>query len=331
MGANGAIAGMDTFGASAPLKHLQTTFGFTPEAVVGSAEEGVERSRRGSLPAMSTPGNPLPRGLSEQHRVTKDRLPTLTSFVRRLRGRPTAMVPHPGPTDGEVQPPGGKSGALRAAIFGVNDGLVSNLSLIFGVAGAGVDNEVVIIAGIAGLLAGAFSMASGEYISVRVQREVYERLIHLEAHEIGTEPEEEREELAELYERKGIPPDVAQTIATELMKDPEIALQTHAREELGLDPDEGLGSPVAAAAASFVAFAVGAFVPLLPFLVSEGGPAVLSSAVLSGIALFAVGATISYLTGKSRLLSGLRMLLFGAAAASITYLVGKLLDVSFLG
>ena len=271
-----------------------------------------------------------PQGLSEQHRETKERLPTLTSFVRKLRGSRMTMVPHPGPTDGE-QPVGGKSGALRAAIFGVNDGLVSNLSLIFGVAGAGVDNEVVIIAGVAGLLAGAFSMAAGEYISVRVQREVYERLIHLEAHEIGTEPDEEREELAELYERKGIPPDVARTIATELMKDPEIALQTHAREELGLDPDEGLGSPVAAASSSFVAFAFGAFVPLLPFLISEGSGAVVASAVLSGIALFAIGAAISYLTGKSWLLSGLRMLLVGAAAAGISYLVGKLLDVSDVG
>jgi VIT1/CCC1 family predicted Fe2+/Mn2+ transporter len=281
---------------------------------------------------MPSSGDPSPPGLSAQDRATKERLPTLTSFVRRLRGSRVTMTPHPGPTvGGEEQPLGGKSGALRAAIFGVNDGLVSNLSLIFGVAGAGVDNEVVIIAGVAGLLAGAFSMASGEYISVRTQREVYERLIHLEAHEIGTEPDEEREELAEIYERKGIPSDVAQTIATELMKDPEIALQTHAREELGLDPDEGLGSPVAAAASSFVAFAFGAFVPLLPFLVSEGPGAVLASALLSGIALFAIGATISYLTGKSWLLSGLRMLLFGATAASITYLVGTLLDVSVLG
>ena len=269
-------------------------------------------------------------GLTEEDRATKERLPALTSFVRRIRGRRMTMVPHPGPTDGE-QPIGGRSGALRAAIFGVNDGLVSNLSLIFGVAGAGLDNESVIVAGVAGLLAGAFSMASGEYISVRVQREVYERLIHLEAHEIGTQPDEERDELAELYARKGIPRDVAETIATELMKDPEIALQTHAREELGLDPGEGLGSPLAAAGSSFVAFAFGAFVPLLPFLISAGSGAVLASAIFSGVALFAVGATISYLTGKPWLLSGLRMLLVGALAAGITYLVGKLLDVSVLG
>ena len=274
----------------------------------------------------------LTRGeLSEQDRATKERLPFLTSFARRLRSRRIPMMPHAGPTNGEEQPLGGKSGALRAATFGVNDGLVSNLSLIFGVAGAGVENEVVIVAGVAGLLAGAFSMASGEYISVRVQREVYERLIHLEAHEIGTEPDEEREELAELYARKGIPREIAQTMATELMKDPEVALQTHAREELGLDPDEGLGSPVAAAAASFGSFGVGAFLPLLPFLISSGSGAVVVSAVLSGIALFAVGSAISYLTGKSWIVSGLRMLLVGGLAAGITYLVGKLLDVSVLG
>jgi vacuolar iron transporter family protein len=271
------------------------------------------------------------QGLSEQDRETKDRLPTLTSFVRRLRGSRMSMVPHPGPTDGDEQPIGGKSGALRAAIFGVNDGLVSNLSLIFGVAGAGVDNEVVIVAGIAGLLAGAFSMGSGEYISVRVQREVYERLIHLEAHEIGSDPEEEQAELAELYARKGVPRAVAETIAAELMKDPEVALETHAREELGLDPQDGLGSPTAAAGSSFLAFAVGAFVPLLPFIITSGNVAVVAAAVLSGVALFAVGAAMSYLTGRSSLVSGLRMLLVGTLAAGITYLVGKLLDVSVLG
>ena len=142
-----------------------------------------------------TDPHPEGPGLSEADRATKRRVDLLASTVRRLRGRQWRVVPHPGPIVGE-QRGGGRSGALRAAIFGVNDGLVSNLSLIFGVAGAGADNQVVILAGVAGLLAGAFSMAAGEYISVRVQREVFERLIHLEAHEIGTEPEEERAELA---------------------------------------------------------------------------------------------------------------------------------------
>jgi vacuolar iron transporter family protein len=270
------------------------------------------------------PGSTLP----EEDRVTKSRVDVLTSFARRLRGR--RIVPHAGPTDdhhGE-QRVGGKSGALRAAIFGVNDGLVSNLSLIFGVAGAGVSNKVVILAGVAGLLAGAFSMAAGEYISVRVQREVFERLIHLEAHEIGTEPDEERAELAELYVRKGISRELADRLADEIMKDPALALDTHAREELGLDPDEGLGSPEAAAGASFVMFSVGAFVPLVPFLFGSGAAAVTVSAALSAGALFGVGAAMSYLTGRSPLRSGVRMLLIGAAAAAITYLAGKLLNAS---
>ncbi len=264
--------------------------------------------------------------LSPRDRVTKGRVDLLSRIVRRMRGRRWRIVPHPGPIGGE-QRGGGKSGALRAAIFGVNDGLVSNLSLIFGVAGAGVDNQVVVLAGVAGLLAGAFSMAAGEYISVRVQREVFERLIHLEAHEIGSDPEAERVELAELYVRKGLPRDLAERLAAELMKDPEVALDTHAREELGLDPQEGLGSPVAAAGASFGMFAVGAIVPLVPFLFGSGNAAVVVSGALSGGALFGVGAAMSYLTGRNPALSGLRMLAIGGAAAGITYVVGKLLDV----
>jgi VIT1/CCC1 family predicted Fe2+/Mn2+ transporter len=248
------------------------------------------------------------------------------ALVRLMRGRRWRIVPHPGPVPGE-QRRGGKSGALRAAIFGVNDGLVSNLSLIFGVAGAGVDPEVVVLAGVAGLLAGAFSMAAGEYISVRVQREVFERLIHLEAHEIGSDPEAERAELAELYARKGLSEELAGRLAEELMRDPAVALDTHAREELGLDPEEGLGSPIAAAGASFAMFAVGALVPLVPFLVTSDMAAVAASAVLSGTALFGVGAAMSILTGRNALLSGVRMLAIGAAAAGVTYLVGTLLDV----
>jgi vacuolar iron transporter family protein len=164
---------------------------------------------------------------------------------------------------------------------------------------------------------------------VRVHREVFERLIHLEAHEIGSEPEAERLELVEIYVRKGLSRDLADRLATEVMRDPETALDTHAREELGLDW-EALGSPFAAAGSSFVTFSLGAFVPLLPFLVTSGTQAVIVSAILSGLALFGVGAAISYLTGKSWLLSGVRMLAVGSAAAAVTYLVGKLLNVSVL-
>jgi len=263
--------------------------------------------------------------LSPEDLTTKSRLDLLSQIVRGMRGRQWRIVPHPGPIPGE-QRAGGKSGTLRAAIFGVNDGLVSNLSLIFGVSGAGVDNSVVVLAGVAGLLAGAFSMAAGEYISVRVQREVFERLIHLEAHEIGSDPEAERVELAELYVRKGLPQDLADRLATELMKDPAVALDTHAREELGLDPSEGLGSPVAAASASLVSFAAGALLPLLPFLFGSGGAAVAVSAALSGVSLMGIGTAMTYLTGRSPLLSGLRMLSIGAVAAAITFIVGKAID-----
>lgn len=265
--------------------------------------------------------------LSARDRATKSRLELLAGIVRRLRGRQWRVVPHPGPVVGE-QRTGGKSGALRAAIFGVNDGLVSNVSLIFGVAGAGVDRELIVLAGVAGLLAGAFSMAAGEYISVRVQREVFERLIHLEAHEIGSDPEAEREELRQLYVRKGLSSELAGRLAEEIMRDPETALDTHAREELGLDPEEGLGSPIAAAGSSFVMFSMGALVPLASFLVGSGTAAVVASGVLSGAALFTVGAAMSSLTGRPFLRSGARMLALGAAAAAITYAVGTLLDVT---
>jgi len=248
-------------------------------------------------------------------------------MVDRLRGRRWRVVPHPGPVGAE-QGNVGRSGALRAAIFGMNDGLVSNLSLIFGVAGAGVENRVVVITGIAGLLAGAFSMAAGEYISMKVQREVFERLIHLEAHEIATQPDEETEELAGIYRRKGFPDDLADRVSEEVMKDPKLALDTHAREELGLDPEEGLGSPWAAAGSSFAMFSVGAVVPLLPFLILDRDAAVLISAGLGAITLFGVGAAMSFLTGRKVLLSGLRMLAVGSAAAAITFLVGHLLDAT---
>jgi len=178
------------------------------------------------------------------------------------------------------------------------------------------------------LLAGAFSMAAGEYISVRVQREVFERLIHLEAHEIGSDAEAEQKELALIYERKGISRDLAERLAEELMRDPELALETHAREELGLDPEQGLGSPWAAAGSSFATFSLGALVPLVPFLFGSGTAAVIVSAVLALATLFGIGAGMSYLTGKRFYVSGLRMFLIGGTAALITFGVGKLLDVT---
>jgi len=243
-------------------------------------------------------------------------------------GMTSRIVPHPGPVGREQDASSSKSGALRAAIFGMNDGLVSNLSLIFGVAGSRVDGEVVVIAGFAGLLAGAFSMGAGEYISMKVQREVYEQLIHKEAHEIATQPEEEQRELARMYEAKGIDAETAERISVDLMKDPQVALETHAREELGIDMEEGLGSPWAAAGSSFVMFSLGAIVPLLPFLFTSGGRAIAVSAALSAVTLFAVGGAMTVLTGRGVLLSGARMLAIGAVAATITYGVGTLLGVA---
>jgi VIT1/CCC1 family predicted Fe2+/Mn2+ transporter len=266
--------------------------------------------------------------LTPEDERTKERRFQLAGLMHRMRRPSARMLPHPGDVSGEQRAAGGRSGALRAAIFGMNDGLVSNVSLIFGVAGAGVSNRSILVAGIAGLLAGAFSMAGGEYISMRVQREVFERLIHLEAHEIGTMPDEELEELTELYERRGVPHELARQVATSVMSDPEIALETHAREELGLDPEGGLGSPWAAAISSFVTFSFGAAVPLVPLLITSGRPAVVAAGVLSGITLFAVGAAMSYFTGKTFYVSGFRMLFVGSIAAGVTFGVGKILDVA---
>jgi VIT1/CCC1 family predicted Fe2+/Mn2+ transporter len=246
-----------------------------------------------------------------------------------LRTSPEVIRPHRGPVgdQGDTAVAGGRSGALRAAIFGINDGLVSNLSLIMGVTGAAVDNKIIVLAGVAGLLAGAFSMAGGEYISMRTQREVFERLIHLEAHELATEPEEERDELIEIYRNKGVPAEIAEQLVEVLHRDPDLALETHAREELGLDPQQGLGSPWAAALSSMLTFAFGAFVPLLPFLIGSGVAAAVVSAAASLITLFVVGALMTRLTGRPAWLSGLRMMVIGGALAAITYGVGKLLHV----
>src|SRR6266487_5011492 len=165
----------------------------------------------------------------------------LDRFLLRFRNRHEIRLrPHAGPTPGADRPMGlgGKSGALRAGIFGVNDGLLSNLSLIMGVAGASASNHFILLAGVAGLLAGAFSMGAGEYVSMRVQRELFERLLHLEAHELASEPDEEHAELRQIYEERGFPPDLARQVTDVVMQDPQVALETHAREELGLDPGQ---------------------------------------------------------------------------------------------
>jgi VIT1/CCC1 family predicted Fe2+/Mn2+ transporter/rubrerythrin len=222
----------------------------------------------------------------------------------------------------------GRSGTLRAVIFGVSDGLVSNLALVMGIAGASQgEGSFVLLAGIAGLLAGAFSMAAGEYISMQSQRELFERQIALEKAELEAMPQEEQAELAQVYRAKGFTQAEAEAIAARMFADPEHALDTLVREELGLDPDE-LGSPWGAALGSFIAFGVGALVPVVPYLLTSSSTAFLAAIALSIGALFAVGAGVSLLTGRSLLFSGARQVLIGAAAAIVTYLVGLAIGVA---
>jgi VIT1/CCC1 family predicted Fe2+/Mn2+ transporter len=224
----------------------------------------------------------------------------------------------------------GNTGTVRAAIFGVSDGLVSNAALVMGIAGATTasgQGSFVVLAGVAGLLAGAFSMAAGEYVSMRSQTELLERQIELERAELEAMPEEEEAEIAAIYHARGFPDDEAKAIAKRLMADPKVALDTLVREELGLDPEE-LGSPWGAAISSFLAFAVGAFVPLLPFILLTASTALFASIALTAVALFSVGAAVSLLTGKSAIYTGVRQLAIGAAAAAITYAVGSLIGVN---
>jgi VIT1/CCC1 family predicted Fe2+/Mn2+ transporter len=219
----------------------------------------------------------------------------------------------------------GGGGNLRAAVFGVNDGLVSNASLIMGVAGAGVAPDGVLTTGIAGLLAGALSMAAGEYVSVRSQREMYEYQIGLEREELAEYPDEEAEELALIYAARGMDIERARQVARDLLKDPEHALDTLAREELGLNPDD-LGSPWGAASSSFVAFAAGAIVPLLPFVISFGGAGAMRVAIfLTAATLFGVGMALSLFTGRNAVTGGLRMVAIGGGAGLITWFIGRLI------
>jgi VIT1/CCC1 family predicted Fe2+/Mn2+ transporter len=222
-----------------------------------------------------------------------------------------------------------QGGRERAAIFGVSDGLVSNVSLILGVAGAGPDPVVVALAGITGLISGASSMAAGEYISMRVQREIFERLIHIEAHELASDPEGETAELAQIFRQRGIPIDLSRQIAERLMEKPQVALAVHAKEELGLDVDQ-LGSPWGAAGSSFLTFALGALVPLSPFMFGGGAAATLTAVGLALGALFAVGGATSLFTDRPWWVSGSRQLAIGGVAALITYGIGRLLGVTAL-
>jgi vacuolar iron transporter family protein len=219
---------------------------------------------------------------------------------------------------------GDRSGALRAGVFGVSDGLVSNTALVMGFAGSGTPRTVTLLAGIAGLLAGSFSMAAGEYISMSSQREMYQREISLEQTELEEKPEEERAELVLIYRAKGLSRGDAERLADKIMADRDVALDTLAREELGLDPGQ-LGSPWVAAVSSLLTFATGAFVVVLPYLVGSGTAALTAAIGLALAAMFGVGATMGALNGRSAIRMGLRQMVVGVLAAAVTYGVGHLI------
>jgi VIT1/CCC1 family predicted Fe2+/Mn2+ transporter len=222
----------------------------------------------------------------------------------------------------------GGGNALRAAVLGANDGLVSILSLTMGVAGATNSRPAILIAGLAGVLAGAGSMALGEWLSVQSSRELYEHQIKIEAEEIAANPEEEQEELALIYQSKGLPEDRAKEMASHMMADKANILDTLAREELGIDPEELGGSAYEAAFTSFFLFAFGALFPMLPYFFLGGTTAIMLSLLVSAIGLFIIGAAITLMTGKSIWFSGTRQVVVGIAAAALTYGIGKLIGVS---
>jgi vacuolar iron transporter family protein len=237
------------------------------------------------------------------------------SALARLEGRHRAM--------------GGN--ALRAAVLGANDGLVSNLSLVMGVAGAALAEQTILLTGLAGMVSGACSMAMGEWLSVNSSREFYQKQIAIEKSELEQAPEEEIEEIALIYEAKGLPRPQAEALAKQMMANKDTALDTLVREELGIDPDSLGGSAWTAAASSFLLFSVGAVFPVAPFLFLGGRTAVVASVIASGVALAAIGAGTSLFTGRSVAFSAFRQLVIGYLAAAITYAIGMLAGVTLGG
>jgi VIT1/CCC1 family predicted Fe2+/Mn2+ transporter len=228
--------------------------------------------------------------------------------------------------DEEFRPP--SANALRAAVLGANDGLVSVLSLVMGVAGGGLGRHEILVAGFAGLLAGACSMAMGEWVSVQSAREMFRHQMARQRAELRDDPAGERRQMIGIYEAKGLQRREAEAIADRVMADPAAALDTMAREELGVDPKTLGGSAWQAAAASFGLFVVGALPPVLPFAFLDRGSAIATSLALSGVMLFVIGAAITRLTGRSAWWSGLRQLAFGFTAAGVTYLIGDAVGVA---
>jgi VIT1/CCC1 family predicted Fe2+/Mn2+ transporter len=290
---------------------------FGASLVLPTLVEAEARDTRGYASQPESAGSQLPLEERSHGRVLRalvegTRTGVEGSTIARLEGRHRAV--------------GGN--ALRAAVLGANDGLVSNLSLVMGVAGAELSGHGILVTGLAGLFAGAGSMALGEWLSVQSSRELYQRQIAIEREELEAAPLEEAEELALIYRAKGIPGDQAHAIARRVVATPETALDTLAREELAIDPAELGGSAGGAAITSFLLFAVGAIIPVLPFAFFSGWAAVATSIGMSALALFAIGAAISLMTGRGAWFSGMRMLAFGAAAAALTFVVGRAIGVS---
>lgn len=251
----------------------------------------------------------------------------VTGFLNRNTDQPTTKAAGNDTSGAEVMGHGEHrditGGAARAAVFGVSDGLVTNISLILGVAGAHPSGGFVRLAGLAGLVAGSFSMALGEYVSMRAQRELFEREITIEAEEIAKRPESETRELSRLYESRGVPRDLADQISKILMSDPKVALSIHSMEELGVHPDS-IGSPIQAAVSSFLAFALGAIIPLFAWFFLAGSTAVWISIGVSFVASVLVGGALAVFTGRSIFKSAARQVLLSSLAAGVTYLVGML-------
>ncbi len=285
------------------------------------------------LPALSSMEAAGYRGYSLQPEAA-DLIPDERSHARLLRqlqlgaqgGMQGGMLAR---IEGRHRAGGGN--ALRAAVLGASDGLLSNFNLVMGVAGAHVSGSGILLTGFAGLLAGAISMGLGEWISVQSSRELYEKQLRTEEEEIRTVPEEETEELVLIYQARGMDEASARLLATRLMNNPDSALDALARDELGINPEELGGSAWEAALTSFFLFAAGAVVPVLPFLFLHGTAAVIASAAVSAAGLFAVGAAITLVTGRPVISSGLRQVLFGLAAAGSVFLIGRLIGVSVAG
>jgi vacuolar iron transporter family protein len=278
----------------------------------------IERAERADAGVYDADPDAAPGMAADEHGHAR----TIAKLIEGGRPSPSEQIARREPWHR-----GDRSGALRAGVFGVSDGLVSNTALVMGVAGSGAAHTVILLAGTAGLLSGSFSMAAGEYVSMASQREMYEREIALEAQELEEKPEEEHDELVLLYRAKGLTRADSTVLADRIMADRKIALDTLTREELGLDPAK-LGSPLSAAISSLLTFAVGALVVIIPYFIGGGTAALVSSIVLAGAALVAVGAGIGVLNGRSAVRSGLRQLILGGVAALITFGIGHLIGAN---